>query len=206
MANVRILGRMAGEALVAVVSDRLLEMKTVSIGQSGGETSFTVDASWGAGAYVSAILYRPIDANAKRMPGRAVGVRWLPLDVSDRTLSVSLGAPQKARPNQRLSVPLTLSGLGDGEKAHVTVAAVDVGILNLTNYKPPKPDEHYFGQRRLGLEIRDLYGRLIDGMQGARGQIRSGGDGGMSISGRPLSAEPVALYSGIVEVNGGRPR
>ncbi len=203
-ANVRILGRMAGEALVAVVSDRLLEMKTVSIGEGGGETSFTVDASWGAGAYVSAILYRPMDANAKRMPGRAVGVKWLPLDVSDRTLSVSLGAPKDARPNQRLSVPLTLSGLGDGEKAHVTVAAVDVGILNLTNYKPPKPDEHYFGQRRLGLEIRDLYGRLIDGMQGARGQIRSGGDGGMSISGRPLSAEPVALYSGIVEVTGGK--
>ncbi len=38
------------------------------------------------------------------------------------------------------------------------VAAVDVGILNLTNYKPPAPDEYYLGQRRLMAEVRDLYG------------------------------------------------
>ena len=44
------------------------------------------------------------------------------------------------------------------------VAAVDVGILNLTNYKPPAPDDYYLGQRRLTSEIRDLYGQLIDGM------------------------------------------
>ena len=56
------------------------------------------------------------------------------------------------------------------------VAAVDVGILNLTNYKPPAPDDYYLGQRRLTAEIRDLYGQLIDGMQGTRGQIRTGGD------------------------------
>lgn len=65
-----------------------------------------------------------------------------------------------------------------GEKAYAIVAAVDVGILNLTRYEPPKPDEWYFGQRRLGLEIRDLYGRLIDGSLGATGRLRTGGDGG----------------------------
>ena len=68
------------------------------------------------------------------------------------------------------------AGLKAGEEARVVVAAVDVGILNLTNYKPPAPDDYYLGQRRLTAEIRDLYGQLIDGMQGARGQIRSGGD------------------------------
>ncbi len=65
-----------------------------------------------------------------------------------------------------------------GEEARIVVAAVDVGILNLTNYKPPAPDDYYLGQRRLTAEIRDLYGQLIDGMQGTRGQIRTGGDGG----------------------------
>ena len=32
------------------------------------------------------------------------------------------------------------------------VAAVDVGILNLTSYQPPDPEAWYFGQRALGLE------------------------------------------------------
>ena len=58
------------------------------------------------------------------------------------------------------------------------VAAVDVGILNLTKYKAPDPEAWFFGQRRLGIELRDLYGRLIDGSLGATGRIRTGGDGG----------------------------
>ena len=80
------------------------------------------------------------------------------------------------RPNGKLRVPVKLGGLSAGEEARIVVAAVDVGILNLTNYKPPAPDDYYLGQRRLTAEIRDLYGQLIDGMQGARGAIRSGGD------------------------------
>ena len=79
------------------------------------------------------------------------------------------------------------------------VAAVDVGILNLTNYKPPAPDDYYLGQRRLSAELRDLYGQLIDGMQGTRGQIRTGGDAGAELNGSPPTQAPLALYSGIVD-------
>src|SRR5262249_32939090 len=65
----------------------------------------------------------------------------------------------------------------------------------------PAPDDYYLGQRRLTAEIRDLYGQLIDGMLGARGQIRSGGDSaGSELSGSPPTQAPLALYSGIVAV------
>ena len=105
------------------------------------------------------------------------------------------------RPSSPLTVPIKLAGLTSGEEARVVVAAVDVGILNLTDYKPPAPDDYYLGQRRLTAEIRDLYGQLIDGMQGVRGQIRSGGDaGGGRMSGSPPTQAPLALYSGIVTV------
>ncbi|MBV8110332.1 MAG: alpha-2-macroglobulin family protein, partial [Hyphomicrobiales bacterium] len=87
-----------------------------------------------------------------------------------------------------------------GEEARIVVAAVDVGILNLTGYKPPAPDDYYLGQRRLTAEIRDLYGQLIDGMQGARGQIKTGGDAGVELQGSPPTQKPLALYSGIVAV------
>ena len=74
-------------------------------------------------------LYRPMDAAAKRMPSRAIGVKWVGFDASDKKLGIALRTPERARPNQRLTIPLTLSGLASGEKAHITVAAVDVGIL-----------------------------------------------------------------------------
>ena len=108
--------------------------------------------------------------------------------------------PATMRPNSALGVPIKLAGLAAGEEAHVVVAAVDVGILNLTNYKPPAPDDYYLGQRQLTAEIRDLYGQLIDGMQGVRGQIRTGGDSGAELTGSPPTQAPLALYSGIVNV------
>ena len=97
-------------------------------------------------------------------------------------------------------------GLKPGAKAYVVASAVDVGILNLTGYKPPSPEKHFLSQRQLGTEFRDLYGRLIDGMQGVRGSIRSGGDGpgaagGMNMNGTPPDQRPVALFSGIVSVD-----
>ncbi len=200
--KVTVLPRMAGEAMVAVVSDRLIETKTVPVTDKGGEASFTVGKDWGPGAYIMAVAYRPMDEKARRMPSRAVGVKWLPLDAKERTLAVELKPAGKILPNQKMLLPVSLSGVKPGETAHVTVAAVDVGILNVTNYKVPKPEDHYFGQRRLASELRDLYGRLIDGMQGTRGAIRSGGDG-IAMRGRPLTTEPVALYSGVVEVPAG---
>ncbi len=97
-------------------------------------------------------------------------------------------------------MPVQVSGLKAGSEARIVVAAVDVGILNLTNYKPPAPDNYYLGQRQLTAEVRDLYGQLIDGMQGAQGQIRSGGDEGAQLTGSAPTQAPLALYSGIVRV------
>jgi uncharacterized protein YfaS (alpha-2-macroglobulin family) len=110
------------------------------------------------------------------MPGRAIGVQWFSIDRQAKTLKVDLNLPQLQRPNSALRIPLKVNGLAAGEETRIVVAAVDLGILNLTNYKPPAPDDHYLGQRRLTTELRDLYGQLIDGLQGTAGEIRTGGD------------------------------
>ena len=117
-------------------------------------------------------------------------------------LKVALDVPQKVKPSSTLTVPVKLSGMGAGEEARITVAAVDVGILNLTRFEAPAPEKWFFSQRRLGIELRDFYGRLIDGMRAERGTLRSGGDGSgdMSTQGSPPVEKPLALFSGIVKV------
>jgi uncharacterized protein YfaS (alpha-2-macroglobulin family) len=92
------------------------------------------------------------------MPGRARGVAWFSVDRAARALPVTLDLPQRIRPRASLDIPVTLAGLQAGEEAFVTISAVDVGILNLTRHEPPKPAEHFFGQRQLSGEMRDLYG------------------------------------------------
>jgi uncharacterized protein YfaS (alpha-2-macroglobulin family) len=198
--NVSVTARTAGRLTLNVFTDRLVASASQDVKAGSVRVPLTVGRDWGTGAYMVATLRRPLDAPAQRMPGRAIGVQWFSIDRTARTLTLDMSLPATLRPNSALGVPIKLAGLAAGEEAHVVVAAVDVGILNLTNYKPPAPDNYYLGQRQLTAEIRDLYGQLIDGMQGARGQIRSGGDAGAELSGSPPTQAPLALYSGIVRV------
>ena len=193
--------RSAGKLTINVLGDRLLTTQTVDVKEGTQQVKLTVGKDWGTGAYVLATLRRPLDAAALRMPGRAIGLKWFGIDKNARTLQVALSPPPLVRPGTALKIPVKLGGLNPGEDAKIVVAAVDVGILNLTNYKPPAPDDYYLGQRRLTSEIRDLYGQLIDGMQGTRGQLKTGGDAaGAELQGSPPTQKPLALYSGIVTV------
>jgi len=198
--TVAVTARSAGRLTLNVIGDRLLASNSVEVKPGAVQVKMPVGRDWGSGAYVVATLRRPLDAPAQRMPGRSIGVRWFSIDHAAKTLTLDLNAPPLLRPNSTLRVPIKV-GLPAGAEARVAVAAVDVGILNLTNYKPPSPDDYYLGQRTLSADIRDLYGDLIDGMQGARGQIRSGGDAGAeALQGNPPTGPPVALYSGLLKV------
>jgi len=208
----------AGEALVTVLGDTVLSTRRVTVPAEGAEFALPVDGNWGAaGAYVAVTLLRPgrpdaaksdgARSDAPPAPGRAIGLTWLKLDRGDRQLGVSILAPAETTPERRLIVPVAVSGLAVGEKAWLTLAAVDRGVLALTGYKTPDPETHYFGKRRLPIDMRDLYGRLIDGAYDRVGELRSGGDA-MADQNAGLTAdayETVALFSGLVAVGpGGR--
>jgi uncharacterized protein YfaS (alpha-2-macroglobulin family) len=200
-ANLRIVPRYAGTALVTVMSNRVIDMKAVEVEKGETTISLPVTEDWGAGAYVTAQVIRPMDVAAGRNPARSLGLSYAGLDPGEQALDVAIDAPDTADPRGPLDVAVDVDGLAEGETGYVTLAAVDAGILNLTGFDSPDPSGHYFGQRRLGVEIRDLYGRLIDGMQGAEGRVRSGGDAGRArFESPPPQAELVAEFAGPVEV------
>ena len=200
-ARLTISARHAGEVLVIVGTDKLSDVQTASVSAGDTVIEIPVGMDWGAGAYVTATLFRRGDGEKSRLPSRAIGVKWLQVDPEPRKITLALDVPEKIAARGQLDVPMTLTGLGEGQQAYVTVAAIDVGILNLTRYELPDPAGWYFGQRKIGLEIRDIYGRLIDGSLGARGLIRSGGDAaGLSSDGSPPTQKLLALFSGPVEV------
>ena len=105
---------MAGRALVAVMSSGLASTQEVDVPAGGGEVPIRVRDDWSPGAYVSVMLYRPMDEKAKRMPGRALGLRWLAVDQAPRMLNVSLEAPEKVKSGAMLTVPMKVAGLAAG--------------------------------------------------------------------------------------------
>jgi hypothetical protein len=201
VARARIEARHPGRALVAVVSDRLIEVRELAVEAGATVVDLPVTEAWGAGAYVVATLIRPMDVAARRNPARAIGLAWAAVDPGPRRLVATFDVPAEVSPRSTLPVALRIGGLAPGEAAFATIAAVDVGVLNLTGYAAPDPGAWYFGQRRLGVEMRDLYGRLIDGMQGAQGRVRSGGDGGLAMRGPPPTQDLVAVFSGVLRAD-----
>jgi uncharacterized protein YfaS (alpha-2-macroglobulin family) len=192
-----------GKALVVIASNRIHLTKTVDVAASGTTVTIPVSAEWGAGAYALVTHYRPLSSAQSRAPVRSIGVAWLAVDPSPRSLTLAIKAPPKMKPNQKVTIPIEVKGQAWGDAAFVTLAAVDEGILQLTDFKSPDPNRFYFGKRRLGLDMRDDYGRLIRAEGAILGELRSGGD---AIGGRSLSVVPqksVSLFSGIVSVANG---
>jgi uncharacterized protein YfaS (alpha-2-macroglobulin family) len=198
-ARVRIEAPFAGEATVVIAGDRVFDKRLVQVAAEGTTVEIPVAADWGSGAYALVSAFRPLAQKNDRAPVRAIGLVWLGLDVSNRTLAVEIGSPEKITPRRKIEVPVKVAQ--SGNEAFVTLAAVDEGILQLTKFASPDPVKHYLGKRRLTVAIRDDYGRLLDGTADTVGQIRTGGD---SAAGRGLEVVPtrtVALFSGIVKLD-----
>ncbi len=202
VAKVFVEPRFAGEADILVMDERVVSRTRATIAADGTTVEIPVTQDWGPGAYVTAVIYRPMDIEQKVMPARAIGVAHAKTDPGAAALSVDIDVPEKSDPRAPLDVTVSVDGIEPGEEAFVTLAMVDEGVLNVTQFAPPSLSDHYFGQRQLGVAIRDLYSKLIDRMQGALGVVRSGGDGGEADLGEPPQLDDVvALFSGLVKVD-----
>jgi len=193
-ARIRINPPFAGRASVAVLTDRLLSVREAEIPEGGAELEVPVEAGWGAGAYVAVTVFRPGEA-AEGQPRRALGLAWLALDPAPRRLDIAIEAPDLLRPRQRVEIPVRTGNAA--APVHLTLAAVDEGVLRLTDFRTPDPVGHFLGRRRLGTDIRDDYGRLIPVPEGEAAALRQGGDADSGNAVQPPQ-RVVSLFSGIV--------
>ena len=195
----------AGKGLLMVESDRMLYVQAIDA-KPGSTFSIPVTKDWERhDDYVTALVFRGGSAPSKITPARAVGVVHVPMDRRDRRVAVGLSVPKQMRPEQNLPVTVSVPELA-GQLAHVTVSAVDVGILNITRFPVPDANAQFFAQRRFGVDAYDIYGRVIESFEGGSAKIRFGGD--MALSALPQAKRPtsrvqtVDLFSGPVKLDG----
>jgi len=192
-----------GEAEIAVATDHVIGLRTAKVDKGGSTIELHPDASWGGGAYLLVSVMQPRDPAKAPKPRRALGEVYVALKPATQMLTVQLGAPAKLNSRTPIIIPVQVTGLSGGTRAHVTVAAVDEGILRLTHQTSPDPVKWYFGRKALKIDYRDDYGRLLNPNLGAPAAVNYGGD---SVGGAGLTTTPiktVALWSGVVETDAG---
>ncbi|MEM5530082.1 alpha-2-macroglobulin [Gammaproteobacteria bacterium AS21] len=207
--NVAIKAPAAGKGYLLVESATALYRQPIDIPAQGANVSFVVQDNWDShDLYVSVLLIQPGNDRAEKLPRRMMGIAPLPLNRESRKLNISLDAPQKIRPNSQLRIPVNIT-VGEQEQpiaanssVQVTLAAVDVGVLNISRFATPDPFAGFFQQRAYSVLSRDSYSDLIDAQDGVMASLKFGGDSDTGQGGEMDSdVQIVSLFSAVVDVD-----
>jgi uncharacterized protein YfaS (alpha-2-macroglobulin family) len=190
-----------GPGVLLVESDKLLYRAEIEA-RNGASYEIPVTPEWERhDVYLTALVFRPPGDGPQSGPGRAIGVAHVPLARNDRRAKLELAAPQLTRPGETLSVAVSSADFA-GQEAYVAIEAVDLGIINLTGYPVPDADQYFLARRALGVEAWDIYGRVIERLEGERARLRFGGDAALTAlpqARRPTArVQTVALHNGPV--------
>ncbi|HGY0991217.1 TPA: alpha-2-macroglobulin [Aeromonas salmonicida subsp. pectinolytica] len=173
------------------------------LAEARGEFEIPVSPEWQRhDLHISAQIAAP-DSESKPVSQksvqslRSVGLVPLVLDREARRLPLTLSAPDKAVPLTRLEVAVTSTPNSQGR---VVLAAVDRGVLNISDYQPLDPFEIFFGRKRFAQDLFDNYGQVIPPQDGKLARLNYGGDAPALKKGGALESrvEVAALWSGEV--------
>lgn len=164
----------AGDLLLLVEADGVLYKERKAVTQGKHDIEIPIEEGWKRhDLYLSAVL---TGNRQDGHPQRYLGVEHLKLAREQRKLTIELELPEKAEPLKTLTVPVTVAN-HQGETIWLTLSMVDMGIINLSRYQPEDPNQFFFGQRRYGSDVVDLYSRLYDLRPDPFAISRFGGDG-----------------------------
>lgn len=195
-----------GNAIVSVeYGNRVLESRLIEA--RAGKNMFSVIATKDMlpNAYVVVSLFLPLKSVEGEKPLRYYGV--LPIKVEDEKtkLSLKLRTPKDVEPGEEFTIEVENNSK---ENASFTLAVVDEGLLDLTNFKTPDPWKFYFQKLALGIRSSDNYDEFIGALMPDMDTYLSigGSDEIASRAGETKTQrfKAVSLFSGVREVKAGK--
>jgi uncharacterized protein YfaS (alpha-2-macroglobulin family) len=190
-----------GRLLLTIENETVQDYFTVELPENTAEIDIPIERSFAPNVYVTGTLIRPAKEIARHTPARAFGVVPLIVTPQERRLSVDIEASTAARPYDTLTLKLTTDGT---ENTHVTVAAEDAGILQLTDFETPDPFQFFYGKRRPALDAYDLYSQVYPEIEPAASHLSPAGGVSKARSKRHLNpfaarrVKVVSLWSGVI--------
>jgi len=194
----------AAKALISIENGSEILSQTWIDTQDGSTTHrFKLEDVHAPNAYVSISLFQPHAQTTNDRPIRLFGV--VPVQVSNENsrLYPKLKVPEKIRPETNYIVEVTEE---KGMPMTYTLAVVDEGLLDLTNFKVPDIHRYFNQKEALGVETYDCFNDVIGAHAGSMENIFSIGGGGSLESSKNRKAnrfKPVVTFIGPFELNSG---
>ncbi|MFD2144034.1 alpha-2-macroglobulin family protein [Mucilaginibacter antarcticus] len=167
-----------GRALVSFENGSKV-IKSLWIDTRKGETRYTfkVEPGMAPNVFVNVTLLQHYSQTANDLPIRMYGAIPIKVDDPETVLKPIITMPDKIRPQTPSSITVSETS---GKEMTYTVALVDEGILDLTNFKTPDPHSVFYAREALGVKTWDLFDYIIGAYGGGLERILSiGGDQGL---------------------------
>ncbi len=203
-AIVQVRAPFAGKLLLTIEREKILNHRVVTLPENTATIDIPVLAEYKPNVYVSAHLIRSTESLERDTPVRAFGVVPLQLDNRGNRLNVEITIPDEIRPKTKLNIDFKVGGQTAGQ-TYVTVAAIDEGILQLTDFPSPDAHGYFFGRKRLAIETYDIYSAVLPEIQATQSTAAGDVEAGRKRRITPVSVtrvKPVAFWSGLIKANG----
>ena len=124
--------------------------------------------------YVYISLIQDYKTKENDRPLRLYGVVPVAVEDDDSKIDLEIDAPEQIMPNEKFTVKIKNK---KNKQFDYTIAVVDEGLLDITQFKTPDPFSFFFKKLAAKIGIYDNYSEIIDRPYGAINQIlKVGGD------------------------------
>jgi len=144
-----------GRALVSIeTNSSILETFWVNTNASSTTVSLDLDEEMAPNVYAHVTTLQPHSQRTNDRPQRMYGVIPIPVEVPQTRLNPAISMPDEIRPET--DYQLTVSE-ENGVPMTYTIAVVDEGLLDITNFSTPQPWNHFYAKEALGVHTWDVY-------------------------------------------------
>jgi uncharacterized protein YfaS (alpha-2-macroglobulin family) len=188
----------SGRMLVTMETDHVVSYQYINVENRSASIDFLLSAEHLPNVYISATLIKPHSISDIPLTV-AHGFQSIKVDEKGRKMDVQITSNKTARSRTKQKIKIkTAPG------SYVTLAAVDNGVLQVSNMQTPDPYHYFYQKKELGVHAFDLYPLLFPEL---RARLSStGGDGAdMEKRNNPMPNKRIKIvsyWSGVQKTNG----
>jgi len=186
-----------GNALLTLENGSTVLNRTwISLADKGDtKYTFKATADMAPNFYIHIILLQPHAQTVNDLPIRMYGVIPVMISNKETVLNPQIKMPDVLRPETEFNVEVSEK---NGKSMTYTLAIVDDGLLDLTNFKTPNPWQEFYTREALGINTWDMYDYVMGAFGGKYATLFSiGGDENLKPADTKANRfKPVVKYLG----------
>jgi len=189
----------SGRMLVTMETDKVVSYQYVNVDKRTASLDLPLTIEDIPNVYITATLIKPHELSDIPLTV-AHGYQSVKVEAKERKIPIEISAPASVRSHSHQKVRVKAA-----PGSMVTLAAVDNGVLQVSDFETPDPYGHFYAKRALEVNGYDLYPLLLPEVRPSLSSTGGDGESDMKKRVNPMPAKRIKIvsyWSGIAQANG----